>query len=81
MTKRPSNDQQSEQQHGENSDDRKLLNHGFLVAKLKSSLRNACDRQQVNRYGMAVSQMTTDMFCLSYSQSGPVLIPGVSLGL
>jgi hypothetical protein len=42
----------------------KLLNQGFLVVKLKSSLRKGYGRHHdlVNRYGIFVSQMTTDMF-------------------
>ena len=41
---------------------RKLLNQRFLLAKLKSSLRTF---DLVDRYGISVSQMTTDMFHLS----------------
>jgi hypothetical protein len=43
---------------------RKLLNHGFLIAKLKSSLRKSYGRHHdlVDRYGISVSQMTMDMF-------------------
>ena len=43
---------------------RKLLNQGFLLVKLKSSLRKFCGRHHyyVDRYGIAVSQMTTNMF-------------------
>jgi hypothetical protein len=46
---------------------RKLLNQGFLLVKLKSSLRNFYGRRYdlVDRYGISVSQMTTDMFHLS----------------
>ena len=46
---------------------RKLLNQGFLLAKLKSSLRKFYCRHHdlVNCYGISVSQMTTDMFHLS----------------
>jgi hypothetical protein len=46
---------------------RKLLNQGFLLAKLKSSLRTFFDRHHdlVDRYGISVSQMTTDMLHLS----------------
>ena len=45
---------------------RKLLNQRFLLAKLKSSLRNfdGCHYDLVDRYGIAVSQMTTDIFHL-----------------
>jgi hypothetical protein len=44
---------------------RKLLNQGFLLVKLKSSLRKFYGRHHdlVDRYG--ISQMTTDMFHLS----------------
>ena len=46
---------------------RKLLNQGFLLVKLKSSLRKFYSRHHdlVDRYGISVSQMTTDMFHLS----------------
>ena len=46
---------------------RKLLNQGFLLVKLKSSLRKFYGRHHdlVDRYGISVSQMTTDMFHLS----------------
>ncbi len=46
---------------------RKLLNIGFLLVKLKASPRNICGRHHdlVDRYGISVSQMTTDMFHLS----------------
>jgi hypothetical protein len=45
----------------------KLLNHGFLLVKLKSSLRKfyGSHHDLVDRYGISVSQMTTDMFHLS----------------
>ena len=45
---------------------RKLLNQGFLLVKLKSSLRKFYGRHHdlVDRYGI-LSQMTTDMFHLS----------------
>ena len=45
---------------------RKLLNQWFLVIKLKSSLRKFYSRHLdfVNRYGIFVSQMITDMFRL-----------------
>ena len=48
---------------------RKLLNQRFLLVKLKSSLRKFYDRHHdlVDRYGISVSQMTTDMFQLSLS--------------
>jgi hypothetical protein len=46
---------------------RRPLNHGFLLVKLKSSLRKFYGRHHdlVERYGISVSQMTTDMFHLS----------------
>jgi hypothetical protein len=46
---------------------RKLLNQGFLLFKLKSFLRKFYSRHHdlVDRYGISVSQMTTDMFHLS----------------
>jgi hypothetical protein len=45
---------------------RKLPNQGFLLVKLKSSLRKLYGRQHdlVDRYGISVSQMTTEMFHL-----------------
>jgi hypothetical protein len=46
---------------------RKLLNQGFLLVKLKSSHRKFYGRHHdlVDRYGIPVSQLTTDMFHLS----------------
>jgi hypothetical protein len=46
---------------------RKLLNQGFLLVKLNSSFRKLYCRHHdmVARYGISVSQMTTDMFHLS----------------
>ena len=46
---------------------RKLLNQGFLLVKLKSSHRKFYDHHHdlVDRYGIPVSQLTTDMFHLS----------------
>ena len=46
---------------------RKLLNQGFLLVKLKSSLREFYGRHHnlVDRYGISVSQMTTHMFHMS----------------
>jgi hypothetical protein len=45
----------------------KVLNQEFRLAKLKSSLRRFYGRHYdlVNRYGIPVSQITTDMFHLS----------------
>jgi hypothetical protein len=44
---------------------RRLLNQGFLLVKLKSSLRKFYGRHLVDRYGISVVQMTTDMLHLS----------------
>ena len=46
---------------------RRLLNQGFLLVKLKSSLRKCYGRPHdlFDRYGISMSQMTTDMFHLS----------------
>jgi hypothetical protein len=46
---------------------RRLQNQGFLLVKLKSSLRKLYGRQHdlLDRYGISVSQMITDMFHLS----------------
>ena len=46
---------------------RKLLNQGFLLVKLKSSLRKlyGCHQDLDYRFGISVSQMTTDVFHLS----------------
>ena len=43
---------------------RKLLEKGFLLVRLKSSLRKFCCRHHdlIHRYGISVSQMTTNMF-------------------
>jgi hypothetical protein len=59
----------------------KLLNQGFLLIKLKSSLRKFYGRHHdlVDRYGTAVSQMTTDMFHLSQTLPIPFLIHDLSL--
>jgi hypothetical protein len=55
---------------------RKLLNQRFLLVKLKSSRRMFYGRHHdmVDRYGIHVSQMTTDMFHLSQILPGPFLI-------
>jgi hypothetical protein len=45
------------------------------MGKLKTSILS------INRYGVSVSQMTTDMFRLSSSQSGPFPIHDLSPGL
>ena len=45
----------------------KLPNQGFLLVKLKSSLRKFCDRHHdlVNHYTIYVSQMTMNIFHMS----------------
>jgi hypothetical protein len=60
-----------------------ILNHGFLLVKLKSSLRMFCDRHHelVDRYGISMSQITTDIFHLSLELPGPFLVHDLSLGL
>ena len=60
---------------------RKLLNQGLLLVKLKSSIRIFYGRHHdlVDCYGISVSQMTTDMFYLSYALSGFFLIHDISL--
>jgi hypothetical protein len=62
---------------------RKLLNQGFLLVKLKSSLRRFYGRHHDldDRYGISVSQMTTDMFPLSLTLAGPFLIHDLSPGI
>ena len=62
---------------------RKLLNKGFLLVKLKTSLRKFYGRHQdlVGRYGISVSQMTMDMFHLSLTLPGPFLIHDLLPGL
>jgi hypothetical protein len=49
----------------------KRLNQGFLLVKLKSSFQKCYGRHHdlVNRYGIYVSQMTTNMFHLSKTLS------------
>ena len=46
---------------------RKLLNQGFLLVKLMSSLQMLYDHHHdiADRYGISVSKMTTDMFHVS----------------
>jgi hypothetical protein len=46
---------------------RKLLNQGFLLVKWKSSLRkfNSRHHDLVDRYGISMSQMSSDIFHLS----------------
>ena len=62
---------------------RKILNQGFLLVKLKSSHRKFYGRLHdlVDRYGISVSQMTTDMFHLSQTLPGPFLIDDLLPGL
>ena len=51
---------------------RKLLNQGFLLVKMQSSLLRFYGRHHdmVDRYGIYASQMTTDMFHLSQTLPG-----------
>jgi hypothetical protein len=57
---------------------RKLLNQGFLLVKLKSSLRKLYRRHH-DRHEISVSQITTDIFnCSKYC---PFLIHYLSPGL
>ena len=62
---------------------RKLLNQGFLLVKLKSSLRKFYGRHYdlVDPYGISVSQMIMDMFHLSWALPGPFLIHDLSPAL
>ena len=62
---------------------RKLLNQGFLLVMSKSSLRKFYGRHHdlVDRYGISVSQMTTDMLHLSQTLPGLFLIHDLSPGL
>ena len=61
----------------------KLLNQGFLVVELKSSFRKFYDghHDMVKRNGIYASQMTMNLFRLSYSQSGPFLMYDILPGL
>ena len=56
---------------------------GFLLVKLKSSFQKFYGRHHdlVDRYGISVSQLTTDMFYLSYILPGSFLIHDLSPGL
>jgi len=58
----------------------KLLSQGFLLGKLKSSLQQFYGRHYklVDRYGISVSQMTTNTFNLSKTLPGPFLIYDLS---
>jgi hypothetical protein len=62
---------------------RKLLNQRFPLVKLKSSLRKFYGRHHdlVDRYGISVSQMTTDVFHLLLALPGPFLIHDLLPGL
>jgi len=62
---------------------RKLLNQGFLLFKLKSSLRKfpVATNDLVDRYGISASQITTDMFHLLEIFPGSFLIHSLSPGL
>ena len=53
-----------------------LLNQVFLLLKLKASLRKFYDRHHdlVDRYGISVSRMISDMFHLLQKLTGPFLI-------
>jgi len=59
---------------------RKLLNQWFLLVKLKSSLRKFYGRHHdlVDRYGISVSQMITDVVHLPYTLPGPFLVHDLS---
>jgi hypothetical protein len=61
---------------------RKLLNQGFFLVMLKSS-QKFCGRHHdlVDRYGISVSQMTRNMFHLSWILPGPLLFHELSPGL
>ena len=54
----------------------KLLNQGFLLVRLKSSLRKCYGRHHAfaDRYGLFLSQITTDMFHFSSTLLGHFLI-------
>ena len=62
---------------------RKILNQGFLVVNLKSPLIKCYCRHHdlVNRCERSVSQITTDMFRLSYSHSGTIISNDLSPSL
>ena len=62
---------------------RKLLNQGFLLVKLKSSLRKlyGCHHDLVDRYRIPVSQIATYMFHLSQTHPGRLLIRDLLSGL
>ena len=61
----------------------KLLNQGLFLVKVTSSLRKFYGRHHdlVDRYGISVSQMTTDMIHLSQTLPRPFLIHDLSPGL
>ena len=58
----------------------KLLNQGFLLVKLKSSLRKFYGHYHdlVDRYGISVSQMTTHIFHLPLTLLCPSLVHDLS---
>ena len=62
---------------------RRLLNQGFLLVKLTSSLRNIYGRHHdlVDHIEIFVSQLTTDMFHLSKTLPGPFLVHDLSPGV
>jgi hypothetical protein len=58
------------------------MNQGFLLVKLKSSLRKFYGRHHDLLTVMEhLSQMSMDMFHLSWTLSGPLLIHHLSAGL
>ena len=64
--------------------DRKLLLTSKLlneVEVISSTVLRCHHHDSVNRYGVSVSHMTTNMFCLSQSQTCPIPIRGLSQGL
>jgi hypothetical protein len=56
---------------------RKLLSEGFLLVKWKSSLRKFYGRHHdlVDRFGISVSQMTTDILHLSLVEQELLTLP------
>ena len=60
---------------------RELLSQCFLLVKLKSSLQKFYGRHHdlVDRYGISVSQMTTDMLQLSHTLPCPFIIHDLSV--
>ena len=60
---------------------RKLLNHGLIFVKMKSSLRNNYHHHLSLSTKLSVSQMTTGTFQKSEALPGPFLIHDLSSGL